>query len=143
MGCRFCDNENIIKSGKVRNKQRYHCKSCGKYYINELSIRGYNNQIKLQAIELVTEGVSFRGIARLLKVSLSIVLKWFRNKASIIKQIVNNRSIEEIKEVDVVEIDEMWHYTKKNEGRYGYGLLFLVPQEEYLPLKLALVVRKH
>jgi hypothetical protein len=76
-------------------------------------------------------------------VSLSIVLKWFRNKASIIKQIVNNRSIEEIKEVDVVEIDEMWHYTKKNEGRYGYGLLFLVPQEEYLPLKLALVVRKH
>jgi transposase-like protein len=75
MGCRFCDNENIIKSGKVRNKQRYHCKSCGKYYINELSIRGYNNQIKLQAIELVTEGVSFRGDRKTIKSEFKYSIK--------------------------------------------------------------------
>mgnify|MGYP006361017011 CR=1 FL=1 len=37
MGCRFCDNDNIIKSGKVRNKQRYHCKR--QFWIREELIK--------------------------------------------------------------------------------------------------------
>jgi len=82
-------------------------------------------------------------VARLIKVSLSAVLKWFKNKALIIKQIVNSQSIDQIKEIDVVEIDEMWHYTQKNREKYGYGLLFLVPQKRSWRLKLALVVRRH
>ena len=143
MKCRFCSGENIIKSGKVRNKQRYNCKECKKYFVTELSIRGYDQNIKLQALKMIKEGIGFRSISRLLKVSLSGVLKWFKNRALIIKQIVNDRAIDKIEELDVVEIDEMWHYTKKNAQKYGYGLLFLVPQEESLPLKLALVVKNH
>lgn len=142
MECRFCESKNIIKSGKVRNKQRYNCKECGKYYVTELSKRGMDNHLKLQALEMIKEGMSFRSVSRILKVSVGAVLKWFKNKARIIKEIVNNRTIDAIEEIDVVEIDEMWHYTQKNKGKYGYGLLFLVPHEGSLPLKLALVVKK-
>ena len=35
MECRFCLGENVIKSGKVRNKQRYKCKECKKYFVTE------------------------------------------------------------------------------------------------------------
>jgi len=143
MECRFCFSNNTIKSGQVRRKQRYKCKSCGKHFINDLVCRGVDPSIKLQALALVKEGVAVRAIARLIKVSLSAVLKWFKNKALVIKQTINNQSIDQIKEIDVVEIDEMWHYTQKNKEKYGYGLLFLVPRKRYLPLKLALVVRKH
>jgi transposase-like protein len=143
MECRFCLSDNIIKSGKVRQKQRYKCKSCNKHFITNFISRGVDISIKLQALALIKEGVAFRAVARLIKVSLSAVLKWFKNKALIIKQIVNSQSIDQIKEIDVVEIDEMWHYTQKNREKYGYGLLFLVPREGSWPLKLALVVRKH
>jgi len=143
MECRFCLSDNAIKSGKVRQKQRYKCKSCCKHFITDFVSRGVDISIKLQALALIKEGVAFRAVARLIKVSLSAVLKWFKNKALVVKEIVNNRSIDQIKKIDVVEIDEMWHYTQKNREKYGYGLLFLVPQERSWPLKLALVVKKH
>lgn len=124
MECRFCCSENTIRSGKVRNKQRYECKGCNKYFVNELSARGYPGHIKLQALEMIKEGMGFRSVSRLLKVSLSAVLKWFKNKGLIIKQIVNNTTIDQIKEIDVVEIDEMWHYTKKTKKNMDMACYF-------------------
>ena len=47
--------------------------------------------------------------------------------------------IEESDALDVIEIDEMWHYVQKNNANYGYGLLTLVPKNESLPLKQVLV----
>jgi transposase-like protein len=143
MECRFCLSENIIKSGTVREKQRYKCKACNKHFVTQLVERGVDPQIKLQALAMLKEGMGFRSVSRLLKVSLSAVLKWFKNKSLIIKQTVDSKAIDEIKEIDVVEIDEMWHYTQKNSEKYGYGLLFLVPRKRSLPLKLALVVKRH
>jgi len=142
MDCRFCVSENIIRSGFIRGKQRHKCKSCGKHFIIELEARGVDPNLKLQALAMLKEGMSYRSVSRLLKVSLSTVLKWFKNKALIIKQTINSQVIEEIKEIDIVEIDEMWHYTQKNSKKYGYSLLFLVPCDRSWPLKLALVVRK-
>jgi transposase-like protein len=140
--CRFCLGRVNIKSGFVRGKQRYKCKECGKHFIVELSARGIPAQTKVQALFLLKEGLAFRSTARILNVSLTAVLNWFKNKSLMIKQIVDQQTIQEIKDIDVVEIDEMWHYTKKNAGKYGYGLLLLVPVEKSLPSKLALVGRK-
>ena len=140
--CRFCSSNTVIKSGFVRGKQRYRCHDCGKHFIVELSSRGMPTQVKIQALLLIKEGLGFRSTARILQVSLTAVLNWFKSKALMIKQIVDQQTIQDIKEIDVVEIDEMWHYTQKNAARYGYGLLLLVPHEESLPSKLVLVGRK-
>lgn len=140
--CRFCHSDLVIKSGFVRDKQRYKCKLCSKHFIVNLSPRGIAPQVKIQALLMIKEGMGFRSTARILGVSLTAVLNWFKHKALMIKQIVDHQTIEDIKEIDVVEIDEMWHYNQKNKEKYGYGLLFLVPQDSSLPSKLVLVARK-
>ena len=141
--CRFCYGEVVIKSGFVRGKQRYKCKTCGKHYIIDLAPRGVAPQIKIQALLMIREGMGFRATARILGVSLTAVLNWFKDKALMIKQMVEHQAIETTEEIDVVEIDEMWHYTQKNAGNYGCGLLLLVPRDESSPSKLVLVGRKH
>jgi transposase-like protein len=30
--CKNCNKEQVIKSGKVNDKQRYHCHDCGYYF---------------------------------------------------------------------------------------------------------------
>lgn len=39
------------------------------------------------------------------------------------------------KKVAVMELDEMWHYSKKNEEKLGYGLLSIEKTWELLILK--------
>ncbi len=117
--CWFCLGSEVIKSGFVRKKQRYKCKGCSNHFIVDLSPRGIPAQTKVQALLLTKEGLGFRSTARILQVSLTAVLNWFKNKSLMIKQIVDYQTVQEIKDIDVVEIDEMWHYTKKTPQNMG------------------------
>ena len=91
---------------------------------------------------MLKEGLGFRATARYLKISNTVVLKWFKNKSLAIKELLERNIAQSIKDVDVVEIDELWHYTQKNSARYGYGLLMFVPREKSLPMKLVLGVKR-
>uniref|UniRef100_UPI001F22E746 hypothetical protein n=1 Tax=Candidatus Bandiella numerosa TaxID=2570586 RepID=UPI001F22E746 len=59
-----------------------------------------------------------------------------------IKDTVLDSVVQSNKDLEVVEMDELWHYVQKKRENYGYGLLTLVPEKESLPVKLALVVSK-
>ncbi|MEI7669114.1 MAG: IS1 family transposase, partial [Pseudomonadota bacterium] len=64
--CKFCNGSHLVKSGFVRNKQRYVCKICGKNQVSGDSRVSYDNQIRKAAIVLYLEGNGFRRIARCL-----------------------------------------------------------------------------
>jgi len=120
MECKKCKSERIIKNGQARNKQRYHCKSCGLNFVEGDERKGKNEEKKRLAIKLYLENMGFRAIGRVLKVSNVAVLKWVRQAGELIEAYHQQRSKQEQEPVDVLELDELWHYVKKKRS-YGYG----------------------
>lgn len=44
--CKFCDSTSIIKKGKRCGKQQYHCKVCGKRFVQNLGFEGRRHTSK-------------------------------------------------------------------------------------------------
>jgi transposase-like protein len=64
--CKFCRIEAFRKSGFVRGKQPYFCKSCEKYYVIGDARKKYLEFVKNRTVDLYLEGRGFKRIARLL-----------------------------------------------------------------------------
>lgn len=79
--------------------------------------------MKKEAVELYSTGLSMRAIARKLGVSATSVLRWIRTFAE------KTYAKPEPANVDVVEIDEMWHYIDSKKTNYGYGKPFVGIQD--------------
>jgi transposase-like protein len=137
MHCPKCESEEKRKSGIVKGAQRFECKRCGCHYTRS-SKHGYSDAVKMQAVRLYREGMGFRRIGRILGVSNVIVLKWVRAFGQMIKDKVAQSDMS-ASDVEIIEMDELWHYTQKKTASYGYGLLCLVPRDGSSPMKWALV----
>jgi transposase-like protein len=113
--CKRCHGMDYVKSGTVRDRQRYLCKTCGCHFTNT-PVRGKPPQMKALAVLLYTMGnMSFGSIARLLGVSDVAVLKWVRAAA---------RQLPEpsmTAETVMITLDEMWHFLKKRLASSGFG----------------------
>lgn len=83
MRCPRCRLDELqIKDGYTpAGSQRYRCKSCGCRYTPEPRERGYDEEVRLQALTLHLEGHSFRQIARLLDVNHQSVVNWITDFA--------------------------------------------------------------
>lgn len=141
MYCIQCKSSDYCRNGKTKGKQRYRCKRCG-YNFTNMHGRGHSPDKRLAALKLYKEGVGFSGIGRILGVSDVSVLNWVKSAGEKIKEALLAQTPAAIDGMDIIEIDEMWHYTKKNSANYGYGLLCLVPRDVSLPWKWAVVATK-
>jgi hypothetical protein len=102
----------------------------------------YSVKQRITAITLFRKGLSLRSIAEVIGANNVIVLYWIRNIGKFIKDTVLASAVQSSKDLEVVEIDELWHYVQKKRKNYGYGLLTLVPEKESLPARLVLVASK-
>ena len=118
MKCKKCHCDKIIKNGFTRGQQRYKCKQC-KYNFTVIFKRRKSQEIKRLAMHMYLEGLGFRSIGRILKVSNTIVFNWIKNASEAIE---HNAP----KKCKAIEIDEMWHYEGKKNSKNGYGLLLLL-----------------
>jgi transposase-like protein len=83
MRCKKCGSSDYVKSGYVRNNQRYKCKSCGCNFIIGDSRGKISPQAKALGVLMYGSGkASYGMIARLFKVSRSTVLYWIRTMGS-------------------------------------------------------------
>jgi transposase len=57
--CKNCKSEKVVKSGKVRGKQRYKCKECGYYFVI-----GDNNRTNEKIAALKALCVLFYSLAK-------------------------------------------------------------------------------
>ena len=74
--CPVCNSVNLIKSGKTgTGKQRYCCKECGKRFITEYSYHAYQPNTNQQIILFTKEGLGIRSTARVLRISVTTLLK--------------------------------------------------------------------
>ncbi len=76
--CPKCSSSRTIKSGVVKNRQRYHCKNCSYYFtVNKLG-KKVDDYYVIKALQLYLEGISYREIERLLGVSHVSVMNWVK-----------------------------------------------------------------
>ena len=119
--CPKCKSDRRVKDGIVRGKQRYKCKECGyRYTVKKREAKESTPQIRKMALQLYLEGLGFRSIGRILGFSHVAVYKWIKSFGSKIVKLG-----EEQKEIEIVEIDEMYSYIKNKKNLTGYGLLLI------------------
>ena len=133
MHCSRCESGSFCKAGFKDKKQRYLCRDCGCHFTQSHS-RRYSEQVKAQAIAMYLEGLGFRAIGRLLGVSNVAVLKWVRQAADVLP------APSCVKVVDVLELDELWHFVKKRLSHSGCGLRLTVNETPLLTSKQVVVV---
>ena len=120
MNCPKCNCSKSVKSGKVKERQRYKCKDCGCNYSVELKSTAKPKSQKRQALHLYLEGLGFRSIGRILDVSNVSVLNWIRDFGKKVQEL-NTES----QQVEMVEVDEMHSYIGSKKTTVGYGLLLI------------------
>ncbi len=141
MHCGKCGCVSYHKSGFSNGKQRYKCKDCG-YHFTRSYGRGQPPDKKLQALKLYKEGLGFRAIGRIIGVSNVTVLNWMRDVGAAVRDTVLAGLPQDIEGIEILEIDEMWHFTQKKPTSCGYGLLCLASPDVSLPWRWAVVVPK-
>ena len=115
MNCPKCQSKNYIKNGFAKDRQRYLCKDCNYNYT--VPQRGKPKEIKKMALLLYLEGLGFRSIERLLKVSHVSVMNWVKRFGEELEELkCDNR-------LDLIEMDEMHTYIGSKKAIVGYGLL--------------------
>ena len=123
--CKYCNCNIVCKCGKSSlNKQRYKCSKCHKTFINDIDNRiKFNTNIKSFAILLYLNGMSMRGIQRILsiqykkKIHFESISYWIKNADKILKEELEERKKDiniKPKTIEVLEMDELYTYIKKN-----------------------------
>ncbi len=114
MKCPKCASEHKQhKIGKLPSgSQRYQCFLCGCKYTPEKKPRGYPQEIRQKALQLVLEGMSYRAVARHLGVSPQSVANWVHEAARSLPA----ASVPE--QVETVEMDEL--YTFVGDKKTGF-----------------------
>ena len=116
--CKKCGSGEYVKSGRMNGKQRYQCKECGCNFTEGDKREKYSEEQRLQALRLSRRSMSLRGIADEIGTNNVTILKWLRKMGRDIKARVLSSPVETVP-ADIIEIDELWHYCKKNSKNYA------------------------
>ncbi len=111
LGCKRCGSEEHVKNGLMRGQQRYLCKGCGLNFTTTPA-RGKPLALKAAAVLLYVSGLSINRTAQLLGVST--IQAWLEQFAAAYAQ----KPEPEGRAVGI-ELDEMWHYLKKDPAALG------------------------
>ena len=135
--CKRCKSEEYVKAGFVKTEQRYKCKKCGCQFVPTRN-KGRSKEEKLMAVWLYSHGLSFRAIAKLLKVSARSVFVWVKQFAedNYSKPIPQNESV-------IIELDEMWHFLHSKKDKSGFGKLTVEQQNNSLTGNVEHEILKH
>jgi transposase-like protein len=76
--CPKCQSDDYVKSGVVKERQRFKCKSCGYFFTVLKQGKSIDPYYVVKALQLYIEGVTLREIERILGVSHVSVMNWVR-----------------------------------------------------------------
>lgn len=119
MNCPRCASINHRKDGIVNKRQRHLCKDCGYRYTVEKKSDVKPVEIRRIALEMYLEGLGFRAIGRILKISYGTVFVWVKEWGSKVSLPQRNDTVK------FVELDEIHTYVASKKTTVGYGLLLI------------------
>ena len=115
VSCKRCGSIAFVKNGIVRGHQRYRCRDCGCNF-TDTPRRGKPAAMKALAVLLYAMGnASYGMIARLFGISEVAVFKWIRKEAVALPEPATPA------EVEIVQLDEMWHFVDGKKTSAGSG----------------------
>lgn len=76
--CPRCQSGDFVKSGIVKNRQRYKCKNCQYNFTVAKLGKEIDSYFVVKAMQLYIEGISYREIERILGVSHVSVMNWVK-----------------------------------------------------------------
>ncbi|MCU0375567.1 MAG: hypothetical protein MUF24_09675 [Chitinophagaceae bacterium] len=76
--CPKCQSDDYVKSGVVKERQRFRCKACGYFFTVLKQGKSIDPYYVVKALQLYIEGVTLREIERILGVSHVSVMNWVR-----------------------------------------------------------------
>ena len=86
--------------------------------------------------------MGFRVIGRILNVSNVSVLRWIQSAGEQVKTYLNSSLPDNLHEIEIIEMDEMWHFTIKKNENYGFGLPLKDAHNKFLDSSLGVVVKR-
>ena len=104
MDCPRCFSVNRHKAGLVLGRQRYKCKDCQYYYTVLQKSDVKSAATRRLAFQMYLEGLGFRAIGRILKISYGTVYQWIKKWNGQLELPKRNE------EIAVVELDEIHTY---------------------------------
>jgi len=113
--CQVCGEiaEHIKKGFTPSGSQKYKCQVCGKVYTPEPKKYEYSEEERTAAIRYYIEGNSGRSTGRYFKMSKANAVRWIKERAAKMPE-PDSRTAEKTSEaVEVIELDEMFHFVKK------------------------------
>jgi transposase len=130
-----CTHPHVVKAGKVRGTQRWWCRGCGDQF-TRTAPRGRPLWQQSLAVFLYGHGISMNALGKMFGLHASSILKWIRRCATecYVKPDPTGKAI-------IMEIDEMWHFLKKNAASSGSGRLLIVIQANSLTGNVGVVMR--
>lgn len=124
--CKHCGCNRCIMNGFVGGKQRYRCKECRKTF-REGDLREKHDAYKrLKVLRWYLEGAGIRSISRMEGVSAPQVIEWIRGYAKVIRDKLKEVQLpEDAKEIQILELDELFTYCQKKLTKSTFGLLLI------------------
>ena len=104
MNCPKCKIGDYVRDGILRGLQRYKCKRCLYRYTVDRKSDVKTKETRRLALEMYLEGLGFRAIGRILRISYGTVYVWVKEWGS--KVSLPRREAP----VRIVELDEMHTY---------------------------------
>ena len=131
MTCKFCGGT-CIKNGYQKNgKQRYKCKHCHRKQQADYSYQAYIPELNRTISEYIKEGVGIRGIARLLEISTTTLIKRIISISKNITapHVTANAEVDEIKTFVGRKKDHIWvaYALNRTDNSVVVSLSVLVP----------------
>lgn len=134
--CKHCGSENYVKNGIVQGKQRFECKNCDKTFRGGDLRERYSIDQKLRVIKWYLEGAGIMSIERMEGVPNPLIIKWIRKFSKLLRQKLNETEIpQNIRQVQILELDELFSYCQKKLKESTYGLLLIGSEIKLLTLK--------
>ena len=131
--CHHCYSGNYKKNGSKDDIQRYICKDCKRSFTSKGE--RYDRSVKEQALQMYLNNVGIRKIALFLKVSPAGVLKWIKKAGQDLSfrlDIASNKIKDDLP--DIIEMDEIFSYVKKNSKGLSSGLLIIGDKVVLFPI---------
>ena len=118
--CKKCNSKSYVKAGFVKGEQRYKCRLCGCQFVPTRE-QGMGLKKKALALCLYLHGLSFRAIAKIIKIDHAAIYRYIRKYAE-----TNYEKPEPSDDaIIMLELDEMWHYLNDKKTNSGYGRLIV------------------
>ena len=125
LSCKRCGSPNYKKFGFAGGKQRYKCHACERTFrVGDARIK-YGIEDKLSVLKQYLEGVSIRSIERITGIPSPLIVRWIRHASQMLKQELSKSPIpEDVKAIEILEVDELFTFYQKKAKRPMYGLLW-------------------